>query len=746
MISTRKYISEWQNALRAEIFHLKKYGSTKYFVKNGRLLSGGGEYTYYFDSSDFLRIPSGSVLRLEWGSMSEEGRLLSSEGKSAIISFTKSMGDLIDEAFLYYDPWKLLDELSSRFDEMKESKQKRSRIKHLMNPDVTAKHPTDKIKNNLHELILRSKYNPATFVWGPPGTGKTYTLARVAANKYSKNLRVLILSHSNQAVDVLMAEISSFLKKKDKFKEGDILRYGSNANENLDESITVQNLLEKRHPSLAEKRVQLLEERKGLKQDLSGSFSQRDSSRLLDLETKIASVLEKVRVKELQFVKDAEIIGTTLAKAASDPAVYERTYDIVIVDEISQAYIPQAAFAATLGKRIIVCGDFMQLPPIASSRHPLVEKWLKTDIYQEAGVTAGVREGKLHAQLFLLDKQRRMHPDISAFTNKFIYQSLVSDYEGVRDSREKNTGLAPFPGKASVLLDSSFSGEHCITDRISSSRMNLWHVFLSFQAIHEAYTAGARSLGYVTPYRAQAALMGVLLEDLYKEEQSRADIIAATVHRFQGSEREQMIFDTVDTWPQSRPGMLVIGKDSERLINVAVTRSKSKFIHVSDMQFLRSTVYGSKTIRQLSNYQDEHGHTVSQQDIGKWIVHQNPKMQWFHARNLEQVKKDVAGAGSSMIFSLPAGSTLTQEWADIIKSKGSRVKTTVISKDGSHLISDADHYLAYDIPFPCIIIDQRYLWYGMPVEGAKRIKPPSAAVRLESPAFIQHLLSVLPAH
>ncbi|PLT30571.1 AAA domain-containing protein [Peribacillus deserti] len=744
MISTKRYISEWQNALRAEIFHLKKYGSTKYFVKNGRLLSGGDEYTYYFDSSDFLRIPAGTVVRLEWGSLSEEGRLLSSEGKSAILSFARSLGDLVDEAFIYYDPWKLLDELSSRFDEMKESKRKRSRIKYLMNPDPVSKHPQDSIKNDLHELILRSKYNPATFVWGPPGTGKTYTLARVAANKYSKNQRVLILSHSNQAVDVLMAEISSFLKKKGKFKEGEILRYGSNAGEKLDESITVQNLLEKRHPSLAEKRVTLLEERKLLKQDLSGSFSQRDSSRLLELETQIAGVLEKVRTKELEFVKEAEIIGTTLAKAASDPAVYEKEYDIVIVDEISQAYIPQAAFAASLGKRIIVCGDFMQLPPIASSRHPLVDKWLKTDIYHEAGVTAGVREGKLHAQLFLLQEQRRMHPDISAFTNRYIYQSLVSDFEGVKANREKNTALAPFPEKASVLLDSSWSGEHCITDRISSSRMNIWHVFLSFQAIHEAYTAGARSIGYVTPYRAQAALMDVLLQDLYREELSDADIIAATVHRFQGSEREQMIFDTVDAYPANRPGMLLTGKDSERLINVAVTRSKSKFIHVSDLNFLRSMVYPNKTIRQLADYQHQHNHSVTQQDIGRWISHHHPKLQWFHARNLEKLKTDVAAAKSSLILSLPAGSFLPQEWSDIINRKGSGVKTTVISKDSCEEVFKAEKYISSDIPFPFLIIDQRLLWYGMPVEAAKRIKPPSAAVRLDSQAFVQHLLSVLP--
>ena len=33
-------------------------------------------------------------------------------------------------------------------------------------------------------------------------------------------------------------------------------------------------------------------------------------------------------------------------------------------------------------------------------------------------------------------------------------------------------------------------------------------------------------------------------------------VLAATVHKFQGSERDMMIFDTVDSYPQERPGVL----------------------------------------------------------------------------------------------------------------------------------------------------------------------------------------------
>ena len=132
-------------------------------------------------------------------------------------------------------------------------------------------------------------------------------------------------------------------------------------------------------------------------------------------------------------------------------------------------------------------------------------------------------------------------------------------------SRNGIVNHRPFPGRATVLLDTKFRGMYGLSDKASNSRFNLWQLLLSFQLIHEAKLGGAKSIGYVTPYWAQANLMELLLDDIYKKERYEADIIAATVHRFQGSERDVMIFDTVDCFPQNNPSMLLTGKDSERL-------------------------------------------------------------------------------------------------------------------------------------------------------------------------------------
>jgi len=742
MTTVVSYLKEWQQALQNEINYLKKFGSNKYLVNNGRLLSTEGSFSYYFETSTSLRIPVGSTIRLEWGGMSQNGRILSSEGIGVIIAMEQSFGDLISEATLYHDPWELLEQLIERLDEIKKDKQKRLRVKKLMDPSMPATHPVEKIKSTVHELVLRSKYNPVTFVWGPPGTGKTYTLARTAANKYFQEKRVLILSHSNQAVDVLIAELTDFIKKKNRFREGDVLRYGFGTSEQLAdrEAVTTSDLLEKQDPVLAEEKVILLEERKHLKQDIARSFSKRDTNQLLELETKIARVLDKIRQKEIQFVEDAFVVGTTLAKAASDPVIFEKTFDVVIVDEASMAYVPQAAFAAALGKRVIICGDFKQLPPIAASRDPLVTKWLKEDIFHRAGIVEWVKDGKLHPHLFLLKEQRRMHPEISAFTNQYIYQSLVGDHESVWESRNKIVESAPFPSRSSVLVDTSLTGAHCITERTSQSRMNIWQVLLSFQLIHESYVSGLRSIGYVTPYRAQAQLMELILEDLYEKERRLADIIAATVHRFQGSERDVMIFDTVEGAPQTRAGMLVTGKDSERLINVAITRTRGKFIHVNNQAFIRKHVFQGKTLRQLVDHQVKKQQLVETKDIGTWIRHQHPQLQWMHARRLEKVFQDFDSVRESIVLSLPAQTRLTAEWEEKLKSRSKSVKLTVVSNEQWQNLQP-EQRMAESLPFPFIIIDEALLWLGLPLEGAKEIQPPYVAARLESVKVSNYLLS-----
>lgn len=738
--SSKQLIKEWQGALQSEIAHLKKYGSNKYYLLNGRQLTGNEDYTYYFDCRTVVNIPNGSNIKVQWGHLLVEGRILSSEGKSVIVQLDKALSDDMSEAYLMYDPWQLLEELSLRLSDIKKSKSKRSRMMRLMYPTMEAKHNSSKTDSKVKELFTRAKYNPVTFVWGPPGTGKTYTLARVAANLYIQKKKVLVLAQSNAAVDVLMTEIHQFLNQKQKFKEGDILRYGSNHTMQQEGvEITLSYLLEKTDPDLIKQKDQWLDKKQLLKVDLQKSFSTRDSEDLLKVENKIAAVLEKMKRKEQELLKNAEVIGTTLARAAMDANIYENEYDMVIVDEASMCYVPQAAFAASLGKRVIICGDFKQLPPIAQSNGELVVKWLKNDIFHASQVAENVSGQTLHPHLLLLNEQRRMHPDISAFTNKHVYLSLVSDHKSVKNNRQMIIESQPFANQASIYLDTSSSGHYCINEKMSKSRWNPWHLLLSFQVIHEAIMNKATSIGYVTPYRVQADMMNVLLDDFYPNEKVNGSIMAATVHKFQGSEREIVVFDTVDSWPQDRPGMLLVGKDSERLINVAITRTKGKFVHINNRMFTIRNVSPKRTVYQLVQYQTSHHQIVTHQQIGTWIKNQDRRMKWIHAIKMEEVFLDILHAKKSIIISLPAVGQLPDDLKEIINK--SKAKLTIISET---IYMPAHRTIVDSLPFPFIMIDQNIVWLGQPYNFLQGVKPPLVAVRLESEAFCGQFLAHLP--
>ncbi len=738
----KEYVKAWQQALQLEISHLKKYGSSKYRVKNGQLISSSTKnFTYRIELSIEVSLPIGATIRIQWQNQVITGKILASEQRTLFISLEKTLGDVFGEAVLLHDPWELLEELCMRLDECNKSKRKRNRIAQLMEPSRPPKHPIEKNQTNSHELFYRSQYNPATFVWGPPGTGKTYTLARVAANKYFQGKRVLLLSQSNQAVDVLLQEIVQFLTKKSRFTEGDILRYGTGSKQHMLEPITTLSLLEKREPNLAREQEEIRSQKRLLNVDLTNSFSRRDSESLLALERKLSSIIDKVRQKELGFLKEAKIVGTTLAKAASDSAIYEKDYDVVIIDEASMAYVPQVAFAAALGKRVIVSGDFKQLPPIAAGRHALVDRWLREDIFHRAGVVEGLQTGELHPHLMLLREQRRMHPDISAFTNRYIYGSRVYDHSSTRAKRSELASLAPFPSLANILVDTSHTGQYCIQEKTSKSRLNLWQLFLSFQLIKEAVHGGANSIGYVTPYRAQALFMEVLLKEFFEKELQLGKIQAATVHRFQGSEKDVMIFDTVDSYPQERASMLLTGKDSERLVNVAITRTRGKFIHVCDREYIKNKVYHGQTLRQLVEHQEANHQSIVHQQIGRWIKHQEPQLRWVHALKVDQVLEDIKNATNSIFISLP-NTALSPEWLDALEGVSQKVVVTLAS-DRPNSMKRAITYLSETLPFSCVVVDRQVLWLGQPLQINKQNHPPYVAVRLESHRFVDYLVGQL---
>ncbi|MCA1062721.1 AAA domain-containing protein [Rossellomorea sp. AcN35-11] len=704
-------ITEWQTALDMEVLQLKKRETSGVLIEEGKCIRKEEHaYIYWFTLSFPASLPEGGSVVLKRKQSSFPGLVISSEGRDCTIELDQYLGDTITYGQILHEPWEILEKLIDRLDEAKERHGKTQRIQQLMEPLNETRHPKTTFKNPLHEAYVRSKYNPVTFLWGPPGTGKTYTLARVAAYHYSEGKKVLLLSHSNSAVDVLIEEMYHFLTDHHRWKAGEVIRYGTSRkpfSENITD-LSVLQLLEQRDPSLAEEKGKVETYRRRMKNKLAKNYTDYDSNRLSQLEVHYQKIKETFKRREGELVTDAKVIGTTLSKAAIDGMIYDEEFDLVIVDEASMAYIPQVAFAASLGTKTIICGDFKQLPPISTSFHPMVSKWLKEDIFHSSNVAHAVNKGRKHPQLLLLPEQRRMHPSISAFTNRYIYHSKVGDHQSVGVQRAVITNKKPFPSHGAVLCSLQEGTEWAETHK--GSRWNIISSLLTIQLSLEAIRDGIHSIGIVTPYRIQAKWYNLILDELIRKEYPQANIFAATVHGFQGSENDMILFDLVDGVSHGKPGALLTRKGSDRLLNVAITRARGKFVLIGDDQFIKEKTPSTQPIHQFIRHLQHEGHS----DTGSSIIPFSMKrMKWVEINDTNRLMKDFKAAKQKIVVNVEHVKDIPQALLALLEAVSGDKDVMIRSKDAivPHRGASIKMERAFtSIPF--ISIDDKVIWFN----------------------------------
>ncbi|WP_142309218.1 AAA domain-containing protein [Bacillus pseudomycoides] len=741
--SLTETMKEWHQALAYEIKHWKTIGGSKLSIINGRFLYTNYESTVYvFQLISEVSLPDGTPIRIEFDGEEATGEVLSVHGLEIELKLNDYIQGEIREASLYSEPWQLLEKLQERLKEVRKDKQKRQRVKRLLDGKSAPKH-IEKMKNPKNELAYRSFYNPTTYVWGPPGTGKSYNLSRIISAHYQKGKSVLVLAHSNAAVDVLMSEVTKQIEKKEKWTPGEIVRYGFSQHEHIrnHETLLASRLVETTNGSWGEEKLYLEEMRQDLRQKiLSYKATASDKKRMQEIEEDLRKQRAKIKEVEREYIENAKVIGATLSKCAIDSLIYERTFDLVVVDEVSMAYVPQIALAASLGKRIVVCGDFLQLPPIAMANHELVRKWLGEDMFYHAGIVQSVNKCETHPNLFMLQEQRRMHADISKFTNSFIYKNRVFDHPSV-SARQELAKLQPFANEATALFDTSLMGAYSLKDAASGSRFNIMSGLVAMQMILIGLLDGVQSIGVVTPYRAQSRFLSTCIREILQKTKYRnTPILAATVHKFQGSERDMMIFDTVDSYPQERPGVLFFDHKNHRLVNVAVTRARGKLIQLSDCQYMRKNLSRKQALSHLTSHIERHGNvydrTTSRPLLERKIT---KRLRWFMQMNLEETKallKDILSAKQKIIISLPSTRQVDKRvWQALMRTTA---QVTFYSDGPIPLKNVRVQRQNKSLPFVCI--DDEIFWVGAPLtsqmmfEGSPEF--PYICARMQAPETI----------
>ncbi len=751
MASIQEVIQQWKQALYTEVKYLRNQGGSRYTITDGKCLRKTDKgATYWFMLTSDILLPDSAPIRVEVKGLQYHGKVISVEGFDLVLEMKEYFGDVVDEAYLFSEPWGLLDSLSNRLESILNSEIKQKRVVRLLSGKSPTKHPTDIIKSSVHEVTLRAKYNPTTYIWGPPGTGKTYTLARMIGKQYLSKKRILVMAHSNAAVDVLLLELADYIQKKASWVSGDILRYGFSADPKVKEcdDLLSGKLVEKNNPNTRDRIKKLESERLRLKKLQELKRNQKES--LAQVETELNELRSKIKEEEAKYIGQASVLGVTLSKAAMDSLIYEKEFDLVVVDEVSMAYIPQIAYAASLGKKIVVCGDFRQLPPIAMSDSLLVDMWLRRDIFHAAKIVQAVEKGQEHPNLFMLKEQRRMHPDISSFTNRYIYQNKVLDYKGVKTDRQPIAEKGPFQKEAATLIDVSKMGAYCLKDASSDSRYNILSALLSLQFILAGKKNGIDSIGFIAPYKAQARLLAACIQELIPDnslDQGDKRIMAATVHKFQGSERDMIVFDHVDSYPQQRSGVLLTDDNSDRLINVAVTRAKGKLISIVDRKYQDSRISKTKASRALTEHlfhQNEFYTRYELPEILKESFHTN--LEWFEANENRKVLEDFEKA-KQIVISAPYPSKIDKKiWNSLLTAEKKATITFITPKRDGIPLKSFEH-IPRDLVLPYMMIDNEILWVGTPVMNNTNFdsspEPPFIKCRFVSKRVVKLLNSFL---
>lgn len=481
--SVEAFCNEYKRSITAEIVYLKTNGGKRQHIFDGkRIEAKNGCYVYTFEADNELTYPEGTQISIWQGDTSIAGYIVGCEDFTVIIASSTDLGGDVPTLEFSAEPWRLLNSLNDRLDGILKSPSEIVRAL-ICDGRKSIDYGNHKIATGQPTAVQMSKNQPITFVWGPPGTGKTQTLAKIALAHIEQGNRVLMLSYSNVSVDGAIMRVH---KMRPNMKPGTLVRYGYARHKDLLEHgcLTSYNLAIHNHPELLEERQNLIAERKKLS---------RTSLGYVQIGRRLTQIRNELSSEEKETVKNAKFVATTVSKAVADSTVRDYEFDVVIFDEASMAYIPQIVFAASLAKKHFVCmGDFRQLPPIVQSNG---SSPLNADIFQYCGITSAVDSKRNHKWLCMLDTQYRMHPRIAEFASLTMYGGLLHSAEEMEKNRRTIVEQKPIVGHAIAFADLSGMMSVCIKTG-DNSRVNVLSALISFSLALEA--AQNHEVGIIT--------------------------------------------------------------------------------------------------------------------------------------------------------------------------------------------------------------------------------------------------------
>lgn len=405
---------------------------------------------------------------------------------------------------------------------------------------------------------------PLTLVWGPPGTGKTHTVAHIlvgyalAAREVGRPLRILVTASTHHAIVNVLRKTAELAGE-----------YGLGA-----ESLTVCKL--------------------------QGSSNAAD----VELSASVERVGNDSLAALLQTESPCVVVGGTVwsvYKGMKEAGgLIQQWFDVVLVDEASQMKLPDALVAFSSSKansNIILAGDDRQLPPIIHGSYPEEHGHMLSSVFAfvRNGIEKAAQEDPTvkDRNLFQLEENFRMNEPLTAYPRDVLYEGrfrstkpeirIVTTKQIDFDSADL-LDLLLHPERPVVLCryaaPRSFTARNPFEAELVAALAERLSRVLIDEKTGEVFTPrefARRALAVLSPHRAQNSAIRQALRERGFDTAARPLPLVDTVEKLQGKERQVILvsYGVADgEYAEAEAEFLL----SRNRFNVAATRAERKLL------------------------------------------------------------------------------------------------------------------------------------------------------------------------
>jgi hypothetical protein len=401
-------------------------------------------------------------------------------------------------------------------------------------------------------------------IHGPPGTGKTTTVAELIRQAVARGDRVLACAASNHAVDNLLEKLLAL---------GELpVRLGHPARVVPELRERALDILVEKHPDAREARKATRNASALFRQADKWTRAEPDPGAKAALRAGARELLAEARRLEALAVErvldDARVVCATLTGLDSE-VLGRRRFDLAVLDEACQSTEPASWLPLLRADRVILAGDHCQLPPTVISSEA-ADRGLSVSLMERLVGRFGPAVARR------LTVQYRMHAAIMGFSSAEFY-----DGELVADASVIGHRLCDLPGvRAEPLtetpvqfIDTAGASYDEELEEDTESRLNREEARLAAAKVRQLLGAGLAppQVAVIAPYRAQVRLLRDLLADV-------AGLEIDSVDGFQGREKEAVVITLVRSNAEGEIGFL----GDVRRTNVALTRARRKLVVIGD--------------------------------------------------------------------------------------------------------------------------------------------------------------------